>query len=96
LSNEFNATLNSFAKKMDPVLQSINSAGRNTAQLAKNINKKIKNGEFDIQSVIRPLKIDLQELSYRYQELAEELKTLTRHPSSLIFGGARPPRGPGE
>ncbi len=96
LSDEFGGSVKNLIKKTEPILKNIGKASENASRLARDIDKRVRSGEFDIKSALRPLKIDLQELSYRYQELAEEIKRLTRHPSSMIFGGSRPPKGPGE
>jgi len=83
-------------KELPPVLHSIRDAGQNIAEVSRGIDKRLKRGEYDLRKIVRPIQVDLSELSYRYQELAEDLKALSRHPSSLIFGGGRPPKGPGE
>jgi phospholipid/cholesterol/gamma-HCH transport system substrate-binding protein len=82
--------------QLPPVMESIRSAGENIATVAKGIDTRLRRGEYDLRRIVRPIKVDLSELSYRYQELAEELKSLSQHPSSLLFGGAQPPKGPGE
>ncbi len=56
----------------------------------------MKRGEYDLRKMIRPIQIDIKELSYSYQELAADLKDLSRHPSSILFGAGHPPKGPGE
>jgi phospholipid/cholesterol/gamma-HCH transport system substrate-binding protein len=83
-------------EKLPVLMDHIDEAGRNIAGLAKGIDRRLKRGEYDLRKMIRPIQIDVKELSYSYQELAEDLKSLTRHPSSLIFGGGTPPKGPGE
>ncbi|WP_456392141.1 MlaD family protein [Nitratifractor sp.] len=83
-------------EELPPVMKNIRSAGENISRVARGIDRRLKRGEYDLRKIVRPLEVDLSELSYRYQELAEDLKNLSRHPSSLIFGGARPPKGPGE
>jgi len=83
-------------RELPPVLHNIKDAGSNIAEVAKGIDKRLKRGEYDLRRLIRPLQVDISELSYRYQELAEDLKALSRNPSSLLFGGAHPPKGPGE
>jgi hypothetical protein len=77
-------------------MRDIREAGHNIAEVAKGIDKRLKRGEYDLRKLVRPLQVDISELSYRYQELAEDLKSLSRNPSSLLFGGAHPPKGPGE
>jgi phospholipid/cholesterol/gamma-HCH transport system substrate-binding protein len=83
-------------RELPPVLHNVKEAGYNIAEVAKGIDKRLKRGEYDLRRLIRPLQVDISELSYRYQELAEELKNLGRNPSSILFGGGRPPKGPGE
>jgi phospholipid/cholesterol/gamma-HCH transport system substrate-binding protein len=83
-------------KKLPALLDHVDDAGRNIAQLARGIDRRLKRGEYDLRKMIRPIQIDIKELSYSYQELAEDLRNLARHPSSLIFGAGSPPKGPGE
>ncbi|ADV46466.1 MlaD family protein [Nitratifractor salsuginis] len=83
-------------KKLPPLMDHVDEAGRNIADLARGIDRRLKRGEYDLRKMIRPIQIDIKELSYSYQELAEDLKNLSRHPSSLIFGAGSPPKGPGE
>ena len=82
--------------ELPPVMKNIGDAGKNIARVAEGIDKRLRRGEYDLRKIVRPIRVDLSELSYRYQELAEDLKALSRHPSSLIFGGGQPPKGPGE
>jgi hypothetical protein len=77
-------------------MRNIRKAGADIASVARGIDTRLKRGEYDLRRIVRPIQVDLSELSYRYQELAEDLKNLSRHPSSMIFGGARPAKGPGE
>ena len=83
-------------KKLPSLMDNVDEAGRNIAQVARGIDRRLKRGEYDLRKMIRPIQIDIRELSYSYQELSEDLKALSRHPSSLIFGSGHPPKGPGE
>jgi len=83
-------------KELPPVLRKIGDAGENIAEVSKGIDIRLKRGEYDLRKIVRPLQVDISELSYRYQELAEDLKNLSRNPSSILFGSGRPPKGPGE
>uniref|UniRef100_UPI0025E9A24A hypothetical protein n=1 Tax=Nitratifractor sp. TaxID=2268144 RepID=UPI0025E9A24A len=69
---------------------------RDSSRLARGIDRRLKRGDYDLRKMIRPIQIDIRELSYSYQELSEDLKALSRHPSSIIFGSGHPPKGPGE
>ena len=83
-------------EKLPTLMDDVDQAGRNVAQVARGIDRRLKRGEYDLRKMIRPIQIDIRELSYSYQELSEDLKALSRHPSSLIFGFGHPPKGPGE
>ncbi len=83
-------------EKLPTLMDDVDQAGRNVAQVARGIDRRLKRGEYDLRKMIRPIQIDIRELSYSYQELSEDLKALSRHPSSLIFGSGHPPKGPGE
>ena len=82
--------------KLPSILENADQASRNISELAKGLDRRLKRGEYDLHKLIRPIQVDIRELSYSYQELSEDLKSLSRHPSSLIFGSGRPPKGPGE
>jgi len=83
-------------KELPPVLRKIGDAGENIASVSRGIDLRLKRGEYDLRKIVRPIRVDLSELSYRYQELAEDLKNLSRNPSSILFGSGRPTKGPGE
>ena len=90
-------------EKLPPALESFRNAGEKVAkaadgisQISSQLERKLQRGEYDLRRIVRPIRIDLSELSYRYQELAEDLKNLARHPSSILFGSGSPQKGPGE
>ena len=78
------------------VMQSVDDTGKEISRLAKRVEKSFERGDYDLKKIIRPIRIDIDELSYRYQELAEDLKKLSENPSEAIFGGSSLPKGPGE
>jgi phospholipid/cholesterol/gamma-HCH transport system substrate-binding protein len=96
LTHEIQGVTEVLDRELPPVMRNISDAGSNIAEVAKGIDKRLKRGEYDLRKLVRPLQVDISELSYRYQELAEDLKTLSRNPSSLLFGGGHLPKGPGE
>ncbi len=83
-------------ERIDPLLDRIEAAGRNFARLSRDLDRKIRRGEYDLRKIVRPIRIDISELSHQYQDLAQDLKELSRHPSSILFGAPHPPKGPGE
>ncbi len=83
-------------EKLPPLMDHLDAAGANIADLARGLDRRMKRGEYDLRKMIRPIQIDIKELSYSYQELAADLKDLSRHPSSILFGAGHPPKGPGE
>ncbi len=83
-------------EKLPPLMDHLDAAGANVADLAHGLDQRMKRGEYDLRKMIRPIQIDIKELSYSYQELAADLKDLSRHPSSILFGAGNPPKGPGE
>jgi len=107
LSDDFNRTLREVGKdihgvsstlntRLEPFMLHLEEAGRHISAVSRGIEQRLRRGEYDIKKIVRPLKIDLQELSYRYQELAEDLKRLSRTPSSILFDSTHPMKGPGE
>jgi len=83
-------------RRVPTILDSIESTTKGIDKLSKNIDKSLSRGDYDIKAIVRPIKADLEELSYRYEELAGDIRHLTDNPSSLIFGGVSPKKGPGE
>jgi len=96
IEKEIAAITRALEKELPPVMENIRIAGEDISKVARQIDIRLKRGEYDLRKIVRPIKVDLSELSYRYQELAEDLKSLSRNPSSLLFGSAQPSKGPGE
>lgn len=96
IEEEVNGVTKTLNDKLPSLLDHFDEAGQNITLIARGIDRRLKRGEYDLKKIVRPLKIDLQELSYRYQELAEDLKSLSRNPSSILFGSGQPVKGPGE
>ncbi len=94
-SNEFYAIGNTTKQALPKLITNMQRAGKNIADLAEDIKKSYKRGDYNIKAMIKPLQIDIKELSYRYQELAEDIKNLSSNPKSILFGST-PPKGPGE
>jgi len=84
------------AKELPPVLDATRQAGEKIAHVAEGVDRRLQNGEYDLRRMLRPLQVNLNDLSYRYQELAEELRQLSQNPSSILFGSGSLPKGPGE
>jgi len=82
--------------QLPPVLEATRQAGEEISKVARGIDQRLQNGEYDLRRMLRPLQVNLNDLSYRYQELAEELRQLTEHPASILFGSGSLPKGPGE
>jgi phospholipid/cholesterol/gamma-HCH transport system substrate-binding protein len=102
LRDDINQTiknLNSITSKVDNKIDSLISKVEKSADsiniLSRNINKRLKRGEYDLKKIIRPMEVDIRELSYQYQELANSLKSIAQNPTSVIFGAKRR-GGPGE
>ncbi len=96
ITNSITQISQTFNKKLPNILNNVNQASKNISKVAKGIDKRLKRGEYDLRKIIHPIQIDIKELSYNYQELSEDLKRLSQHPSSIIFGTSTPPKGPGE
>jgi phospholipid/cholesterol/gamma-HCH transport system substrate-binding protein len=82
--------------RLDSLIESVEDSTDSITSLSRAINKKLRRGEYDLKKIVRPIEVDLKELSYQYQELANSLKSITTNPSSLIFGSGKLRRGPGE
>ncbi len=82
-------------KKLDSLIDDVQDATKSISSLSKNINKRLKRGEYDLRQIVRPIAVDIKELSYQYQELASSLKDISKNPSSIIFS-PNLRKGPGE
>ena len=96
LSRQIGNITRTVNEKLPPLMDHLDTASANVASLARGLDQRMKRGEYDLRKMIHPIQIDIKELSYSYQELASDLKDLSRHPSSIIFGAGHPPKGPGE
>ena len=96
VTRTLNEKLPKLLDQVDQAGQEVSLAGHHISELARGIDRRLKRGDYDLRKMIRPIQIDIRELSYSYQELSEDLKALSRHPSSIIFGSGHPPKGPGE
>ena len=89
------------ANKIDTVLDqgdinrsivNLNSALQDYGVLAKNLNRAskdfrytIKRGDYNFKDIIEPIKIDVKESAYNFQELMFYLQKLSRSPSDVIW-----------
>ncbi len=96
IEEEVRGLSSTLRQRLPSLLKNFDEAGASVAKVARGLELRLKRGEYDLKRIVRPLKIDIRELSYRYQELAEDLKALSRNPSSILFGSGHPMKGPGE
>jgi len=95
-NRELSKTAKELNKKLPLMLHRFDRLSVNLSNTISNINKSIKRGDYNFKDIIEPIRIDIDELSYKYKELADDLKNLTLNPSKALFGGATIPNGPGE
>ena len=84
-----NKSLPTIMKKLDRLTVRLNS-------VTENVDLALKRGDFDFEKLVKPIRIDIDELSYKYRELAQDLENITMDPTKAIFSGASVPPGPGE
>ena len=96
LAKNGNKSLMILNKRLPNLIKSINKNSKEISKTTYLINKTIKRGDYNLEKILRPAVIDLQELSISYKELSDELKSLIRDPSGAIFNGVSQKRGPGE
>lgn len=84
-----NKTLPKIMKRVDRLTVKLNS-------VTHSIDLALKRGDFNFEKIIKPIRIDIDELSYKYRELAQDLESITMDPSKALFSGATVPPGPGE
>ncbi|MEA2028100.1 MAG: MlaD family protein [Campylobacterota bacterium] len=82
------------ANKIDSVLDQgdINKTLQEYSALAKNLNRAtrdfrytIKRGDYNFKDIIEPIKIDVKESAYSFQELMFYLQKLSRSPSDVLW-----------
>lgn len=84
-----NKTLPKIMKRVDRLTVKLNS-------VTQSIDLALKRGDFNFEKIIKPIRIDIDELSYKYRELAQDLQSITMDPSKALFSDATVPPGPGE
>jgi len=96
MSRELSKTAKDINRKLPTILNRFDNLSVNLSEAISNLNKSIKRGDYNFKDIIEPIRVDIDELSYKYKELADDLKNLTLNPSKALFGGATIPNGPGE
>jgi len=96
LAKNGNLTLKTLNAKLPKLLTNVNSAAKRLSATSKLLNRTIKRGDYNLKRILRPAVINVQELSIKYKELANELEALTNNPVGSIFNPKNPPKGPGE
>jgi len=96
MSRELSKTAKDINQRLPLILNKFDRLSVNLSNAVSNLNKSIKRGDYNFRDIIEPIRIDIDELSYKYKELADDLKNLTLNPSKALFGGATIPNGPGE
>ena len=96
MSKELSKTAKDINQRLPSILSRFNRLSINLSDAVSSLNKSIKRGDYNLKDIIEPIRIDIDELSYKYKELADDLKNLTLNPSKALFGGATIPNGPGE
>lgn len=86
--------------KMDPALESINTASRESHTLIRKIETSLDRGDYNLNQIAAPATSELGELIKQTQTLSNEmemtLRNLRESPSDLIFKRSTPKPGPGE
>jgi len=96
LAKNGNITLKTLNTKLPTLLRNVNSAAKRLSATSKLLNRTIKRGDYNLKRILRPAVVNVQELSIKYKELANELESLTNNPVGSIFNPKNPPKGPGE
>ena len=96
LAKNGNKTLNIVNKQLPGLFASIKYSAKKLNTTTALINKTIKRGDYNLNKILQPAIVDLKDLSITYKELADELNSLLKDPTSAIFNGTKLPKGPGE
>jgi len=96
LAKNGNITLKTLNAKLPTLISNVNNAAKKLSMTSKILNRTIKRGDYNLKRILRPAVINVQELSIKYKELANELEALTNNPVGSILNPKNPPKGPGE
>jgi len=89
-ANKIDRVLN--AKDINQSMQNLNAALQDYTLLAQNLNRATKDfrytlrrGDYNFKDIIEPIKIDVKESAYTFQELMYYLQKLSRSPGDIIY-----------
>ncbi len=96
MSINLTKTADTINKNLPDIMKRVDTLTLKLNQVTNQVNMAMRRGDFDFEKMIKPIRIDIDELSYKYKELAQDLKNITMSPAKAIFSGATIPAGPGE
>jgi len=82
--------------KLPLLLNSVNKSAKSLKVTANMIQRSIKRGDYNLKRILSPAVIDINILSNRYQELADEIEALVQNPTAKLLNGKTLQKGPGE
>jgi phospholipid/cholesterol/gamma-HCH transport system substrate-binding protein len=93
-------TVMDLSQKANLTLDRLASASSNADELSRELNRKVKAGDYDIKPMLEPSVFMLNDTLYETRSLLstlhEEVKAIGNSPADLLFKKSRPLLGPGE
>ncbi len=93
IGNDFHDVSKSLDGNVEPTLEKFAKMSQDISQLAKNIERTINRGDYNLKKILNPMIIDIRELS---RELEMMSTHLDRSPSDIFFKSKKSAKGPGE
>jgi len=93
VSSNINVATKGIHKNIIPSINSFTKMSKSLEKMVKTFEKSVIRGDYNMQRIMKPMLIDLQELSIQIDQMATEFK---ESPNDIIFKSTKPHKGPGE
>lgn len=93
VSSNINLATKDIYKEIMPSINSFTNMSKSLDKMVITFEKSIIRGDYNMQRIIKPIMIDLQELSIQIEQMATEFED---SPNDILFKSTKPQKGPGE
>ncbi len=93
VSSNINLATRDIYKEIIPSINSFTKMSRSLDKMVITFEKSVIRGDYNMQRIMKPIIIDLQELSIQIEQMATEFE---ESPSDILFKSTKPQKGPGE
>jgi len=93
VSSNINLATRDIYKEIIPSINSFTKMSRSLDKMVITFEKSVIRGDYNMQRIMKPIIIDLQELSIQIEQIATEFE---ESPSDILFKSTKPQKGPGE